>query len=68
MLFLTFVFIQPEIQKVMCFSHFTLNFLFVKTKNETIVYSRAQNSTYPYYETLCKWGDFEREKPPLKRY
>ena len=29
-------------------------------------YSRAQNSTYPYYETLCKWGNFERAKTTLK--
>ena len=24
------------------------------------------HSKYPYYETLCKWGDFERVKTTLK--
>ena len=45
---------------------FRESFRYVKKYFQVTLYSRAQNSTYPYYETLCKWGDFERAKTTLK--
>ena len=30
------------------------------------IYSRGTSLTNGYYETLCKWGDFERAKTTLK--